>query len=350
MAAHAEGDPHADLWLVGRASASDAREGRPLSGRPGAILDDALAQAGIRRTDCYCSTDLVTLPVTLDRYRPKLVVAFGDEAFRACLADNAELPNIQQARGYLWDRDMTSGEWVGWQGSRQGFRDASRDVTTTRILATTHPAECDVTWVPWRALLDIDLRRAKVEVASGCPALPVRDVTLVTDIDQADAVRAVVRSAPLLSLDIEGDHNRLDCLGVAADTSTAFVIPYHEEWQRQLVRDVCESDAPKVGQNLQYDRYVLRRFNDIELQNQVLDLQLMWHSLQPELAGKKVTWRGKAARHTQKSLGFFASIYTREPYWKHLYGDAEDELYLCGVDVCVTLEVALKMERELETA
>ena len=113
------------------------------------------------------------------------------------------------------------------------------------------------------------------------------------------------------------------------------------------IRGACASDLLKVLQNGQYDRFFLKRYAKITLRRQVFDTQLAFHALMPEIAGKAEDKRKK--RHTQKSLRFLASIFTRDPYWKDYDFAAEEERWeLCGHDCCITLEVAFKLRAQLE--
>ncbi|HLY30509.1 MAG TPA: uracil-DNA glycosylase [Ktedonobacterales bacterium] len=49
-----EGDPHAEVFLIGEApSAYDDRNGRPFSGPSGVLLDELLALAGLSRTQVF---------------------------------------------------------------------------------------------------------------------------------------------------------------------------------------------------------------------------------------------------------------------------------------------------------
>ena len=142
----------------------------------------------------------------------------------------------------------------------------------------------------------------------------------------------------------------MSCLGVAATEDEAFVIPAGEDWQVEAIREVCESDVPKVLQNAQYDTFFLKYFNEIEIRNVVADTMLQWHSLQPELAGQKeeVSKRKKARRKTEKSLRFLASIFCRDSWFKDYDFASEMEKYeLCGVDCMVTLEIAKRLKEML---
>jgi hypothetical protein len=182
--------------------------------------------------------------------------------------------------------------------------------------------------------------------------LAERTVHVVTNKRELEALRAAVARCALLAVDIENTHElQLACCGFAPSTSDAWVIPAIEGWQVDAIRELCESDAPKVLQNGQYDRFFLKRFCNIVLKNQAFDIMLGWHALNPELAGKKtqVGERKAKSKRTVKSLKFLASIYTRDTWWKEYAFQNEMERYsLCGKDCCVTLDIAEKQAVQLE--
>ena len=347
----------APLWLVGRDYGSEeALKRQPFVGQAGTILDSALKAAGLVRTEGrvdnlvprqppandFARHDPTTLAwgqerlaTLLRQYKPTVIVAFGNEVCKFLIGDAWPSDGIQACRGYLWDTQYG------------------------RVLASTHPAAIlyKGQWVPWRALLDLDLRRARAELELGAPPLVQRKVTTCTDPSDIVILRCAIASAApplnsLLSVDIENTHDlQLACVGFAPTPECAWVIPAVEGWQLSAIRALCESDVPKVLQNGQYDRFFLRRFAGITLRNQAFDVMLGWHALNPELAGKKaqVGHRKPGGRHTVKSLKFLSSIYTRDRWWKSYDFQTEDERYtLCGRDVCITLDIAQKQITQLE--
>lgn len=312
------------LWFIG-----DALD----VGQAGMLLSAALRTAAIQRVDVRFET-LVGVAERLNTHRPKVIVAFGNDALRLLVGDALPDDGIQALRGYFWDTPYG------------------------RVLGAMHPADIVTDWTPWRALLDIDLRRARDEVAMGAPPLDVREsITVVTrhQLDQLHHAIDVAAKAPdfLLSVDIENTQDlKLACCGFAPSVDRAWVIPANEGWQLDAIRDLCESAVPKVFQNGQYDRLFLKlHAGGIIVRNHKFDTQLAWHSINPELAGKKVQIGDKKAKskRTAKSLKFLSSIYTRDRFWKEYAFQNEHERYdLCGKDCCVTLDIAQKQARQLE--
>jgi hypothetical protein len=78
-----------------------------------------------------------------------------------------------------------------------------------------------------------------------------------------------------------------------------------------FVKMVCESDIPKIGQNVvQYDSYWLAKEFGIALKNVAEDTMTLSHAWQPEL---------------EKSLGFLGSIFLDERSWKSIRNDTSKQ-------------------------
>lgn len=321
---------------------------QPFVGQAGWLLNAALKSAGIERASVRIDNLVPRQPrdndfanhapetiawgkarldALLAQHRPRVVVGFGNETCAWLVGDAWPSDGIQATRGYLWD-------------TRFG-----------RVLSAIHPAAILREWTPWRALLDLDLRRARTELELGAPPLAERTVHIVTSQSEGEALINICRSAPLLAADIENTHDlQLACCGFAPSVDEAWVVPAHEAWQRAVIQTICESPTPKVLQNGQYDRFFLKRFAGVELRAQAFDTQLAWHALNPELAGKKTDVGAKKAKskRTAKSLKFLASIYLRVPYWKNYEFETDEQRYvLCGRDCCNTLDIALKQMVQL---
>ena len=67
-----------------------------------------------------------------------------------------------------------------------------------------------------------------------------------------------------------------------------------------LVKQICESDIPKLGQNGLYDIQYLFRYG-IKVSRYLHDTMILHHAMYPEL---------------EKGLGFMGSVYTDEAPWK----------------------------------
>ncbi|MEA2277046.1 MAG: uracil-DNA glycosylase [Solirubrobacteraceae bacterium] len=116
-----EGSATADVVIVGEApGASEDREGRPFVGRAGRLLDELLAEAGLRREDVFITNvvkarppgnrdpraaevahHLPWLEAQLEVIRPRLLVPLG----RHALARFVDDVKIGEVHGQLLERD-----------------------------------------------------------------------------------------------------------------------------------------------------------------------------------------------------------------------------------------------------
>jgi uracil-DNA glycosylase family 4 len=97
-----EGPPRAVMRLVGEQPGDrEDRDGRPFVGPAGALLDRALAQAGIDRSQVYADTEEINachqwLLAELDLIEPSVLVCLGATAAKALLGGT---PRIARDRG-----------------------------------------------------------------------------------------------------------------------------------------------------------------------------------------------------------------------------------------------------------
>jgi DNA polymerase I-like protein with 3'-5' exonuclease and polymerase domains len=292
----------------------------PLFGQASQILTSALRTAGLGHAQ---------VTTTLPNYAtsPRVVVALGNDIAKQLVGAAWPDDGVHAVRGYWWDTPYG------------------------RVMGCVSPADIVTAWTPWRALLDFDMKRVAAEAAAGAPQLDKREVVICTTSAEVAELRTAMTASSLTAVDIENTHdNVLACVGFAPTPQCAWVIPAYEAWQLDAIRELCESPAPKVLQNGQYDRFFLQWFNNVTLRNQTFDVMLGWHSNNPELAGKAVQVGNRKARagRTAKSLKFLASIYTRDPYWKlYDFSTPEEQYTLCGKDCCITLDIAIKQQAQL---
>jgi uracil-DNA glycosylase len=116
-----EGSPTAEVMIVGEApGASEDREGRPFVGRAGRLLDELLAEAGLRREDVFITNvvkarppgnrdprapevahHLPWLEAQVEVIRPRLLVPLGRHALGRFVDD----VRIGEAHGRVLERD-----------------------------------------------------------------------------------------------------------------------------------------------------------------------------------------------------------------------------------------------------
>jgi uracil-DNA glycosylase family 4 len=329
-----EGPLDALICLVGRDWGFDERAAsRSFVGASGKVLNRALAKAGIERGHCLISNvvnvqpagnkwelhsddtiraGIAALEFTLGASPRRLIVALGAEAFQACrgrdpnqrLEEEFDGNGITELRGYVFEGPFGP------------------------VLASTHPAFVLRTWLPWWPLLCWDLAKAKRLSVDGVVGSGDAPNEWIVDIPP---VKALTRT---VAIDIEttGEHAEIiKCVGFAWCAEEGFVMRFNEQGRDGLA-ELLASPAPKVFHNGQFDVTILER-HGFTVNNWTEDTMILWHCLEPLLAGKKK----EKGDSTQKSLRFLASLLTDEPFWKNYqFEDAEQQLQLCARDARVT--------------
>jgi uracil-DNA glycosylase len=343
-----EESPHT-LLIIGEApSEEEAKQGKPLVGPSGELLERLLAISGFKRSQFHITnvfterppgndikqwtvtkTDLRKLgfsevgrlPQLQKRYlhperepelsrlrtelqtiRPDLTIALGGTALWALTGDG----RITQSRGVLWDTDHGG-----------------------RAIATYHPAAILRQW-DLRPLAWADLRKARRWLDGTLEAPLDRRIYINPTDEELEYVYEQFATNPtdLLGVDIETAPGCGQITTVAFATPTLGVtIPV---WDRYTLPALCHSydtpsgeaarwgwirrfgqlANPKVLQNGLYDMQYLLDTLDLRLRNVVDDTAILQHTLQPELP---------------KALGTLASLYLNEPLWKQMRESAKDD-------------------------
>lgn len=355
----ASGPSNAPLALVGRDPGwMEVRDGRPFVGVAGKILDAGLLDVGMPRSSVLVSNVVGVRPPgdawsahrdtdvdigmralrALLSLHPRVVLALGAQAFWACATgdppprDERTLErllaarfggSITELRGYVWD---------GAFGP---------------TVAAVHPAFVARTWLPWRATLSWDLAKAKRFVEQRGKLAPMvaraaKQSIYAEGEDAAEIHAAQLGRADVLACDIEtAGTGEPVCVAFAGDANVGvcFVLPRDTD----VVRALLSSRARKVFMNGQFDVTVLQRAG-FEVANWTDDIMLMWHALEPLIAGKSES----GAKQSQKSLRFLASVFTDEPFWKNYdFETEEDRWRLCASDARVTWEIWEKLSSKL---
>lgn len=331
------------IAIVGEApGAKEAETGMPFQGPSGHLLNQVLAENGIRRGDCFItnvfstrppdnkvehffttkkngvpglpplragkylaphySHNLVRLAESLAVARPHLILALGATAAWALTGQG----KITKTRGFV----------------SQGFGPFAQ----YKVLPTVHPAFVLRDWAMFPILL-ADLIKAKGEAEFPEVRRVPREIWIrptLEDIEQF--AQLFLRPAPRIAFDIETKAQNITCISFADHMHRALVIPFFDEerpdgnyWPDQpselrawqYVEEFLSLAAEKVGQNGLYDMQYLWKTAGIPVRNYSHDTMLLHHSIQPELP---------------KSLSFLGSIYTNETAWKMLreeYGKDE---------------------------
>jgi len=327
--------------------------GEPFVGDAGKVLNAALDGAGVSRSVILItnivdkrpprddwgahSVEAITFGTTrlcelLNGAPRRTVVGLGAQAFYACAT--GEPPPRSE-------RELTAALAARFGGSITELRGYVWDGPFGPTMAAVHPAFVLRTWLPWRATLQWDLEKAARWVR-GCGP-PQRVSRFCRNSSEAAAAAVSFLRAPLLACDIETDGGCAPvCVAFAAsaDEGVTFVLPR----DRAQVAELLASPADKIFQNGQFDVTVLRR-HDFEVRNFAHDVMLLWHAVEPLIAGRS---GDTGSRASQKSLRFLASVFTDEPFWKDYHFEREEDRWtLNATDARVTYEVFERLQKPL---
>ncbi len=199
----------------------------------------------------------------------------------------------------------------------------------------------------YEALLTADVRKAIAGAAQHDAGFPNLILKTGPTYDEAIAWLDEIReNAKELAYDIE-THNRVlvDCIGFAYNGNTGYCIPlwrpdgsayWHPDERLVIfkkIKEILESDIPKIAQNSQFDTVILYEYYDIHVKNIVLDTMLLAHNLYCDLP---------------KDLGSLMSLYANLPYHKQMLhsSSAEDRWLYNAQDCTATIHVAAGLRKE----
>lgn len=164
----------------------------------------------------------------------------------------------------------------------------------------------------------MDLIKAKREAEFPDLRRPVRYVHVAETVADIRAYKVqYLDGARRLAFDVETDRRgQITCICFAATIDRVLVIPIVDQrkpdgnyWPTldielevwDLIAEILDSPAEKVGQNGLYDFQYTWQSYGIPVRNYRHDTMLLHHALQPE---------------SDKGLGFLGSVYTNEASWK----------------------------------
>lgn len=329
------GPKNATVAIVGEAwGEEEAKIQAPFIGYSGQELTKLLAEAGLRRGQCFLTNVFAFRP--RDNKLDGLLVGRGltgdaypmPEFSRGKFIHPKFLPEIERLREELSTVSpnlvIACGATACWAllgtsritGLRGTVAESSL-IPGLKVLPTFHPAFVLRSWEN-RPIVVADLLKAAREAEFPEIRRPQRWALVNPTIREVrdffyDA-SGRLRPVPIYSTDIETKKRQISMVGFGISPTHSATIPfisahspdrsywpYEEEliaWG--IVKDILESPTPKLFQNGLYDLQYLARVG-IRPQACYEDTMLLHHALYPEM---------------QKGLGFLGSIYTNEPAWK----------------------------------
>lgn len=324
------------LVLLGEAwGAEEERQRVPFVGATGHELNRILAQAGLRRSDCYLTNVFNRRPSgnKIDLFcGPKALGIDGYPALNKSRYVRAEFqPELDRLAEELAEVNpnliLCLGNVALWAMAGLTAITKYRGTTSLsthtmsgfKILPTFHPAAIFRT-PEIRPIVVADFEKASRERLFPEIRRPFREIWIaptLTDIRRF--FDEFVQGRYLVSIDIETSGRKVKCIGFSPRPDLALVIPFLDPgrmggnyWSShgdevevwRIIRAALESvHVRKIFQNGLYDIAFLRRALGISVAGALHDTMLLHHSLQPE---------------SLKGLGFLGSIYTDEGAWKQL--------------------------------
>jgi DNA polymerase len=353
------GDPRAKVVIVGEAPGADEdQQGLPFVGTSGKELDRMLADAGWRKNEPIRFTNVfkirppsndasriaelgispdVFVEDFLDEIRatePAIIIAAGATALGALC--NFTLGKDGKARIGVFKGSLLRSPALAHEHY---------------VIPVTHPAFVLREWSE-RPIAVFCLERAREEydyfLRSGAlRPLPERKIRVSAPFEEVSRyLRGCLEPVrKRVSIDIETPIGLPYCIAVAVSPSEcmSFMLNGYTDDQTEviwtLLNDVLRF-CPQIGQNyIAFDCHWLEWLRMEPNLEQTDDSMILAHVLNPELP---------------RGLQFLTMIYTREPYykdeghkWKPKHG-LDRLMRYNALDACVTYEVMLAMEAELE--
>jgi hypothetical protein len=321
----------------------DIENGIPFSGFVGYDLEKWQKEAGILRSECFFTSFSSDLYMSLRSTLPLLsvVVPTGDNTLRG-----------------LFGSKMSVSDWRGSILSWNGIW----------CIPTLHPSVTQRQKILTKLCVADWKRIAYVGKWGHTPMIrkhivdPSMEEMIIWKESAMDYFENSETQLPprVLSVDVENDikTKKLLCVGFSFDPKVSLTIStvqsdYDDEGTfqaaQQVIKDILSFPWPVVGQNYMTDVWKLVHWApEIKHQlidNYVWDLIEMDHALDPNDGGDTSAGAEDemdvGLKIGMRDLGTLASLYTKEPYYKHEGGswDQEKRWIYNGKDACVQREI-----------
>lgn len=349
------GNPQAKLVVIGEApSFIEVQTKIPFTGPSGKELDRLLADAGISRSDIWL-TNICKYPVPEQEKEGKKI-PFQIRAKQAGINLDEQLSHLRTELSQINPNCILAlgGSALWGTTGKTKISDWRGSILTgmgTKVIATYHPAHLlhsrgEITGYWARQVMIFDFKRAKAESETSELILPHRNLHVIkSSYELQDFIKRYEKFTKP-SVDIEALNCIPVCIGIAFTPDEGITIPL---WNINDISNISTSELSSiwillaellsrsdvVGQNFGYDRDKIRRLGFI-CRSLASDTMLKAFVINPELP---------------KNLAFNQSIYTREPFYKNegMYEGSIQDLFIgCARDACVTKEVDLAMDADLD--
>src|SRR5260221_1700859 len=347
----------AKLAIIGESPSYDeVATGKPFTGPSGKELDRLLRDAGISRGDCWI-TNVCKYYVTAAPFDKK--ISFARRLQEDGIDINEQINDLRKELQQINPNCiLLLGGTALWaltgKTKIQDYRGSIMLGMGFKCIPTYHPAhllhqakgEIKSYWN--RQVMIFDFRRAKEQSKFKEVILPSRNLHVAKNSAELYDFQRRTENETFPSIDIEAHPNGSCipiCVGISFKPNEGITVPL---WNVDSISDIPDSDLASmwrilanvlshdvVGQNFGYDRDKIKRLGFV-IGGLHSDTMLKAFVINPELP---------------KNLAFNTSIYTEEPFYKNegMYeGSMNDLLMGCARDACITKEIDLAMDHDLD--
>jgi DNA polymerase I-like protein with 3'-5' exonuclease and polymerase domains len=255
--------------------------------------------------------ELARLKAMIAEYQPNIVFGLGKDVLNELLGQE----NINKWRGHvIWSDELQCKMMVTY--------DPFHAYSQRKVHKEKKPGQ-------YWTLMQADIRKAVQE--SKMHEIQHDEPELIIAPSAPDCIRELRRmidEAKIISYDIEVfqpyEGRLMDCIGLCDNTERAICIPFYLQnvdnkvtryFRNEteyyeifcLIKQLMESNIPKVAQNSQFDTTMLQKYYGIKVNNLVWDTMVAQHSLYCDLP---------------KDLGTLISLFTNLPYHKYMIHEA----------------------------
>lgn len=351
------GNTNAKIVLLGEApSYEEELTKKPFVGPSGRFLDRCLAEAGLKREDCWV-TNVSKYAVPANPRKGKKI-PFQTRAASVGINLENQIHDLRQELAQINPNVIVPlGSTALWAISNkspiQKWRGSITHGMGYKIVPTYHPAhilhqdgESSGYWN--KHVMVFDLKRAKAQSTFKEIHAPSRVLHVIEHSSELYEFLRKYRDSGLHpSIDIEAYRCIPICVGISYEKHYGITVPL---WNCEGISNLSDSDLANcwamlgdmfsrsevVGQNFGYDRDKLLRLG-MPIKGLHSDTMLKAFTINPELP---------------KNLAFLMSIYTEEPYYKDegMYEGSFADLFIgCARDACVTKEVDDEQEKDIQS-
>lgn len=340
------------IIIVGEAPGADEiKYNKPFIGYEGQRFRKALAAGGIDFFKCYVTNTVHVRPFKnkYETLKQSQIAEGKKQLFKDITKWQKEGANVILAIG------KHALNAVAVQGSIERYRGAvmpSTLVPGMKVVGTVHPGfiyRGGARGGRYEPIQILDFKKALRESEYPEIRYPERNIKIINSPSDAIAyLNDLTDTKKPVACDIETIGPVMSAYGIATSPREAISITKECLKDKNVLRALakfCESSTPKIFHNALFDCLHNAYYYKIINHNIFCDTMLAQHAIYPTLL---------------KSLGFCASIYTNEVYWKDegtdLFNDIKkgrpidwDKLYIYnGKDCCLTYEIYEIQQKEID--